>query len=313
MSRPEVGSPLGVAVIGMHRSGTSAVTRVVNLVGVPLCNPRYLGGPSQANPTGHWENRALTPVNEAILNRLGGFWSAPPPLPPGWERDDRLTPLRGNAVATFHRTMPARQWLWKDPRLCLTLPFWRRSLPEPIFSVLVLRHPLEIADSLFARSRLSRPLALALWERYMRTALENLQGLPVLAVQYSDFVRDPMAWAATLSQELAAAGLMIPEPPPTQEIATFVDPGLWRARQKDALGDEATASPSQVALSEVLGQLAGFTPGFSPPSLPEPTPWAEWLLEERRASFPLREELGKLRRRSITQWMRRARQRARRR
>src|SRR5207248_3331994 len=90
-----------VLIIGMHRGGTSAVTRAVNLLGVPIAREAEGFRAASSNPTGFWEARSLTRLNEEILGAFGGTWSAPPPLPAGWQTDARLHDLRAEAPRTF--------------------------------------------------------------------------------------------------------------------------------------------------------------------------------------------------------------------
>ena len=68
----------GVMVVGMHRSGTSAVTRVINLLGVPLGRADDIYS-AEDNPSGHWESRQLCAVDNLILRVFGGFDMAMPP------------------------------------------------------------------------------------------------------------------------------------------------------------------------------------------------------------------------------------------
>jgi hypothetical protein len=75
---------LGVAVLGMSRSGTSAVTRMFAMAGFFAGRDEDLMAASDANPTGHWENLNVFRLNESILSRLGGTWFDPP------EEDDQL-------------------------------------------------------------------------------------------------------------------------------------------------------------------------------------------------------------------------------
>jgi hypothetical protein len=48
-----------ILVAGMHRSGTSALTRAINLAGVPL--PNDLKGASPNNQDGFWELKRPPP------------------------------------------------------------------------------------------------------------------------------------------------------------------------------------------------------------------------------------------------------------
>src|SRR2546430_7862103 len=69
-------------VMGMHRSGTSAVTRVLNLLGLRL--PRDLLSPAKSNELGFWEGREVVALNDNILLGLNRDWADPKPLPTAW-------------------------------------------------------------------------------------------------------------------------------------------------------------------------------------------------------------------------------------
>ena len=70
-------------VVGMHRSGTSALTRVINLHGAFL--GRELLPPAPENESGFWENRAIFALHERWLAELGRSWYDSRPLPPDWK------------------------------------------------------------------------------------------------------------------------------------------------------------------------------------------------------------------------------------
>ena len=74
-----------ICVLGMHRSGTSVASRLLNLLGVYLGAEEHLLGPEPDNPKGFWEFKPIFDLNNEILGRLGGNWHEPPPLRPGWE------------------------------------------------------------------------------------------------------------------------------------------------------------------------------------------------------------------------------------
>lgn len=56
-----------VLVLGMHRSGTSALTRCINLLGVPLGVADDLMPTGEANPRGYWESASLTRVSGELV------------------------------------------------------------------------------------------------------------------------------------------------------------------------------------------------------------------------------------------------------
>ena len=275
----------------MHRSGTSLVTRLLNLLGVPVGVEEDLALPTADNPRGYWESRALTGYNDGILAALGCDWSCPPALEPGWEEAPQFEAVRAEASDVFARVFPSEQWVWKDPRNCVTLPFWLRSLEVLPAAVLVHRSPLEIAASLDTRDGLGKAYSLALWERYLGRCLASLAGLPVFLTAYPDVLADPLGWCAEARAFLDRFGLLT-SAPPEDAVVEFVDVTLRRARStdEDLVGDGAF-SDAQRLLAGALQELRGAHERFAPPSLPAETPSTDALLAERRRAYVLERDL----------------------
>ena len=74
--------PACIFVLGMHRSGTSAVTRVLNLLGAELGEP--LMPSSKDNPAGFWEHMEAVDIHETLLAELGMSWDDVRELPKAW-------------------------------------------------------------------------------------------------------------------------------------------------------------------------------------------------------------------------------------
>lgn len=270
-------------VIGMHRSGTSAVTRVVNLLGVSLGPRDALKPPSPHNPAGFWEVGALKAFNEELLAELGGAWDAPPLLEGSWSQSGPARSLREPAIATLRRFHDGGQWVWKDPRNSILLPFWLAAVDVRPVVVLVNRHPLETAASLASRDGFSVRLGVALWERYMRQALRSISGLPVVVAHYAEVLRAPEAWAASARDFLTAQGMDCSDAAGEEETTRFLDPDLRHTEftARDFAGDPSVSD----AQRELFAALESLTPTherFDPPPLPDETPWTEPLLAERR-------------------------------
>jgi hypothetical protein len=122
------------------------------------------------NPDGFGENRWFVALNE-----LGGAWDLPPKAEEVFN-NRRLGPLRVKAQLLIEEFGSASVWGWKDPRSCLTLPFWRQLLPELKILVIV-RNPLEVAYSLRNRNEdTSHSFGLRLWEIYNRRLIETNFG-----------------------------------------------------------------------------------------------------------------------------------------
>jgi glycosyl transferase family 2 len=272
----------GVVVLGMHRSGTSATTRMVSLLGVPTCRADDLVRDRTGNARGHWESGSLVVFNDELLREASSAWWCPPPE--GWDWADVATAERlERARAAFYGAHATEQWVWKDPRTCLTLPFWLAALRRPPAVVLVHRNPLEIAASLGARSGLSTRATLALWERYVRTALAAAEGLPVFVSGFDETLRDPEGWSRDVAGFLAAAG--IDASARDGGTSGFASPTLRHSeRSPEELAADPEVSPEQRLLAETLDGLRGPHRSFCAPRLPDETPTTEAFFAEQRAA-----------------------------
>jgi hypothetical protein len=190
----------------MHRSGTSALTGVLGRLGASLPAPGDLVTGRYDNPV-HNESRALTDVNDAMLSALGGTWSAPPQVGPGWARSAALVDMTGRARHAAATAFPeAGPVVWKDPRLCLLLPWWLSALPPPVVTVYMWRAPLSVARSLRSRQGFPASLGLALWDRYNRDALAALAGHGVYILRYEELLADPRASVDAVARWVHTAG-----------------------------------------------------------------------------------------------------------
>lgn len=280
---------MGVFVLGMHRSGTSAVTRVIDLLGVPVGEPRM--EPQPDNPTGFWEVTTLVDLNDELLAHLGGAWDAPPPpRPAGWEHDGALDDLRSRATTAFAAAHRGTRWVWKDPRACLVLPFWRVAAPGDDVAVVVLRNPLDVAWSLNRRNGVALELGLALWERYVRAMVCDAAGLPALVLRYDDLLDDPRSGCERLQEFLVEHHQADARPLDVAAIDLFLAPGLRHGRRdRDALAGSGLAAPGQLALFDLVEGLVGAHTRLTAGPLPEESASTEPLLAARRAAqgFPI--------------------------
>jgi hypothetical protein len=180
-----------ICILGMHRSGTSALTRVLNLIGVELgADEALTTEPVADNPKGYWEHHELTAISDAILKRHGGSWDEPPLLPPGWETAAAIDDLRQRAQQLIQNQFAGVQlWGWKDPRTCLTLPFWQQLVPNLKY-VVCLRNPVDVGRSLEYRDNLSAEKSSNLWLTYVSSALHYTEENPRLVIFYEDLMDD---------------------------------------------------------------------------------------------------------------------------
>jgi hypothetical protein len=159
----------------------------------------------------------------------------------------------------------ARRWdsrvpfVWKDPRLCITLPLWRPLLPIRGF-VVAARDPGGVAASLEAREGMPPPAGLALWEVYVRSLLAALGETPRLVVRYDDLLMRSAEVVDRLAQFAAkTVGLAGPDRRAALEgiEARRVAPPNWSAvspaqRELYRLLCEGSPAPQALSSSEVV-------------------------------------------------------------
>lgn len=236
----------------MHRSGTSALTNAIRLLGCSIGNTDDFTGRKRWNPEGHWEHQRLIELNERILELHGGTWFAPPRLRGGWARRRKAGAMLPRLRSEFAEIYPEEGWVWKDPRICLTLPIWLRAWSSTPVAVMAFRHPLAVARSLAARNRFSLRHALALWEIYNAQALWNLREIPTLVCDYDSVLDDPPRFVAELSNMLTAHGVALDGS--TSAAADALKPSLRRNRAGEA--ELGTLSKRQRRLWDLLNARA---------------------------------------------------------
>ena len=159
-----------ICVLGMHRSGTSAIARAVNLLGVYLGPQDKLMPPQEDNPEGFWEHMDIFSFHERLLRVLARSWDHVLPMPEEWWKKPEIEPYRQELKDLIRREFEGQPvWMWKDPRTSLLLPLWKETLQELGIDVCYLhclRNPLDVAAPLKKRSGLSKNRSFALWLLY---------------------------------------------------------------------------------------------------------------------------------------------------
>ena len=191
-------------MIGMHRSGTSAIARGLQALGVYLGNDFLDAQPE--NPTGYWEDRRIVDLNERVLKALRLSWDSIKPVERrefhGWQ----IWQLRREAVRDLRRRFtPHPLWGFKDPRTIRLLPFWQRVFKVANVEdryLLAIRNPASIAVSLYARQRMEVETAQRLWLLHMAPFLAALQDKRFVVVDYDLLMLRPADQLKRISDRL---------------------------------------------------------------------------------------------------------------
>jgi hypothetical protein len=276
-----------VYVIGMHRSGTSALTELLTQFGLRGPPTEDLVPASRWNAHGNQESESLNRFNNDLLMESGGRWSAPPVMEDGWEYGPVAMANRKRATALATSVLTASGSAWKDPRNCILLPFWRTVLRRPQAAVFVYRNPDEVATSLRSRNGFPLTHGLALWERYVRSAIRNLDGLPTLVVRFERLLETPSVYTGRVVTFLESLGMGI-DAPTGEQAAVALDPGLRHHRP--VTGPPNPLAKSQQDLLALLDDVEGAHEQWRPPAIDVEPGWVEDTLTLRRDFERIRRE-----------------------
>ncbi len=216
-------------VLGIGRSGTSALTRVLSLCGATL--PDGMVGASRHNPRGFWEPRKILYLNAKILRRHGS--AAFDPSLRLLEEDafngEEEAAYIGKIRASLARLPAAPLLVIKDPQISLLSDIWfeaARLAGLDVATVIALRHPHEVIASQSATGPTSPELTSALWLKYNLLAERHTRGLPRVFVEYTNLLDD---WRREMKRISAALHIDL-STPDESVIAEFLTPDFRRQR-----------------------------------------------------------------------------------
>ncbi|WP_101342246.1 sulfotransferase family protein [Cereibacter azotoformans] len=203
---------IALVVLGMHRSGTSALAGVLGHMGCDL--PQDLMPGNEANPRGHFESLKVYYLNDAILASAGSAWDDWSPVSPDLYRSPRLAEFRLRAAEVLAQEFGDSSLIvLKDPRICRLLPFWTEALAEAGFRPLYVcthRAADEVAASLTRREGWPASRGRLLWLRHVLEAEAGTREQPRVFVSYEALLSD---WRATVARIAGGLGLQFPRTP----------------------------------------------------------------------------------------------------
>jgi hypothetical protein len=241
-SVPEVGIEAAPArrafvVVGMHRSGTSAMTRTLSLLGAAL--PKGLMPPVEDNnESGFWEPQSVADLNDEILQALDSDWDDVFTFRPRRYLSNFDRFYLGRAVELLEAEFNGSEVIvLKDPRISVLTTFWDRALREAGYSthyIVMVRNPLEVAESLRMRDGFPREKSLLLWSSYMIAADRDTRDRERIFIGYDQLIND---WRSVRQRIEASNGF--PFPRDTAAAANEIDRHLdHRLRHHEVEADD---------------------------------------------------------------------------
>lgn len=181
-----------VIVIGMHRSGTSALSGELAQFGV-FMGKHLFKAQAGVNDKGFWENSRLVELNEELLDHQVSSWDNPlgtlkSQSPVEEDYYKMATDLIDSEYAS------SKVWGMKDPRVSVLLPFWLRVLKNvncDVNYLLMVRNPEEVAASLMKRDGFSKEKGLMLWLNYNFSAFLNTCESNRLIIDFNELLNSP--------------------------------------------------------------------------------------------------------------------------
>jgi hypothetical protein len=233
-----------ILVLGMHRSGTSALTRVISLLGAEL--PKEMLGANPSNPTGHWEPQRLIDLHERMLAEAGSSWDDWRAFEPTDLARSRLHFYRAEIAQILDEEYgKAPLFVLKEPRLSRFVPLYieiLKSMGVALRIVHICRNPLAVIASLARRDGFTDPFAALLWLRHEVEAERATRGSKRVFVTYEGLIAD---WTETFRMVDAALGIDWPRPP--AEAAAEIGTYLSREHQHHASSEARLRADGRIS------------------------------------------------------------------
>lgn len=169
----------GIVVLGMHRSGTSAISGSLNTLGINF-GTKLIDAQKNVNEKGFYEAGPVININNKLLCAMGSYWDDILPSRDMNYSDPTVKSMLVKAKDYISTDLVSQIWALKEPRVSILLPFWLKvfkSLNSEISFILIFRHPDEVSNSLIKRDGLSKDLSYLLWIKYnLESELNSRNG-----------------------------------------------------------------------------------------------------------------------------------------
>ena len=182
-------------IAGMHRSGTSALTRVLSLSGATL--PKSLLAPvKEENEKGFWESQKIMEFHDKALEASGTDWNSLHSVPIQWFSSDEALSYKVQLIRLIESEFGCFEiGVIKDPRICKLAPLWQAALTDMGIAthvIIPIRNPIEVARSLEARNGYSLNYSLSLWFNYLILIEQNTRNTNRTIVNYDSLLTAPL-------------------------------------------------------------------------------------------------------------------------
>lgn len=222
----------GLFVLGMHRSGTSALSAALGMLGANL-GDRLIPG-REDNKKGFFEDARCVMLNVRVLRAFGTGGYGGVALPANWRSSPVVADARREARAILADLGRKPVYALKDPRLCLLADMWfdaARDLGHEVKAIVTVRHPLQVARSLEKRGRVTRYVAYLMWILYNIEAVAQSASHSRCFVSFEGLQTHTVATLAKLAAFVDDEKNFRLEPERVDQILQFLDPSMITSRE----------------------------------------------------------------------------------
>lgn len=183
-----------IVVLGMHRSGTSVITRSLKVLGIDLGN-NLMAKAESNNPKGFWEDLDINNLNIDLLRALGHDWHTTIPISTIELTSSTVESFKLRAATILRKKLEHTTIFGlKDPRICRLLPFWQSvfdHLKTNVKYIIASRNPMSIARSLNKRDGFDFEKSYYLWLDHITHSITNTSEKLRIVVDYDLLIESP--------------------------------------------------------------------------------------------------------------------------
>jgi glycosyltransferase involved in cell wall biosynthesis len=248
-----------VVVLGAARSGLSAVTKVLESLGVHF-GPGLVSAPTDGSRRSPEDQERE--INDSLLTHLGSGCDRLTSVTSDVPLDSTILHLRTKAFQLISNRLTKDDGIWglKDPRTCRLLDFWNKvfsALDGQVSFVLTVRNPASVAASLAAKDAIPAEKGYFLWLQHVLPSVLLTGGAQRLVVDYDELLGNPRHQIARISARLGLSPEDAGGATARDLEATFLKRGRRRAQFTPAdLAAEGRASSIVAPTYLLLNRLA---------------------------------------------------------
>lgn len=251
-----------VLILGSGRSGTSVMTKCINLMGISLGTDNLLAPSKRINPKGYFENKDVINIHKSLGSRIRyrpafkGYYDSPK------IKKDRA------ALTTYLQTFfENEQYLAiKDPRMNDYIELWQHVLADVEVlpaEIVLLRNPMDVVNSNERAWHRDTTLAMRQWQVRTLLSLRDTDRDHRILVTYEDLFGQTLATLKRIATQFDLPWTN-DEAALQAQIDDFIDPALQKSDSGESLADfeaRTDVDPDVKALY-LLGRQAAADPAY---------------------------------------------------